>query len=73
LEWFGRGRCKAVVIKSYFCRGRCRRFCRRGFIGGALDLFQFHGKGKQFDRKKATGINVFLENGKKKEEFPFKT
>lgn len=56
-----------------FLQGRVPSVLPDGFYRGSVGSISVPWQGKKFDRKKSTGINIFLENGKRKEEFSFKT
>lgn len=59
--------------QKIFSEGKVPQILPDGFYKGSVGDFATPWLGKKFDRAASTGINVFLENGKIKEAFPFKT
>jgi len=59
--------------QKLFLQGKVPSVLPDGFYRGSVGSISVPWQGKKFDRAKSVGINVFVEKGKKKEEFPFKT
>lgn len=55
-----------------FLQGKVPNELPNGLYKGSVPGYTFPWKGKKFNREKGSGINIFNENGKTTQQYPFK-